>query len=194
MGIGAFGRLLGEEQSASSQPGAELAGNGSGLTAFIDQGTELEGTLRAKGTVRIDGEFRGEVVSENAVIVGETGALEATIRSKNVIISGAVAGNVVASRQLVLHKTARLHGNVETPSLILEQGALFNGKSKMVRPEVTARAKRPHAQAGESKAAGPSTSAAAASAQEPRKPARGGMLPSASEHEKSSAAGALRGL
>ena len=113
-------------------PAQETTG---GLTAFIDQGSEFEGKLSFKETVRIGGHFRGEISSENTLIVGETGEIEADIRSKTVMISGAVVGNVTASRQLVLHKTARLQGNVETPSLLIEEGAVFNGGVKMSRPD-----------------------------------------------------------
>ncbi len=117
-------------------PAPETTG---GLTAFIDQGSEFEGKLSFKETVRIDGHFSGEISSENTLIVGETGEIEASIRSKTVMISGAVIGNVTASRQLVLHKTARLQGNVETPSLLIEEGAVFNGEVKMARPEAFAK-------------------------------------------------------
>jgi cytoskeletal protein CcmA (bactofilin family) len=118
----------------ASNPAATTEATG-GLTAFIDQGSEFEGKLSFKETVRIDGHFRGEISSENTLIVGETGEIEASIRSKTVMISGAVVGNVTASRQLVLHKTARLQGNVETPSIMIEEGAVFNGEMKMSRPE-----------------------------------------------------------
>lgn len=129
----AFGRGKGGEMGSNSAPPApETSG---GLTAFIDQGSEFEGKLSFKETVRIDGHFRGEISSENTLIVGETGEIEANIRSKTVMISGAVVGNVTAGRQLVLHKTARLQGNVETPSLMIEEGAVFNGEVKMSRPE-----------------------------------------------------------
>ena len=105
------------------------------LSAFIDQGSEFEGKLSFKDTVRIDGHFRGEISSENTLIVGETGEVEADIRSQTVVITGFVAGDVVASRQLIVHKTGRLDGNVETGSLVVEEGATLNGQLTMVRPD-----------------------------------------------------------
>jgi len=130
----AFGRGRESEMGNSA---AESSGAGSmgGLTAFIDQGSEFEGKLSFKETVRIDGTFTGEISSENTLIVGETGEISASIHSKSVMISGAVVGDVFASRQLVLHKTARLQGNVETPSLVVEEGAVLNGQIKMTRPD-----------------------------------------------------------
>lgn len=101
------------------------------LSAFIDQGSEFEGKLTFKDTVRIDGQFRGEITSQNTLIVGETGEIMATVRSREVVISGTVTGNVFASERLVLHKTARVDGDVEAGSLAIEEGAVLNGKVSM---------------------------------------------------------------
>lgn len=109
-------------------PGPSTTG---GLTAFIDQGSEFEGKLSFKDTVRIDGRFRGEISSENTLIVGESGEIEAAIRSRNVVVSGGVVGNVSASAKVVLHKTARINGDVETDCLVVEEGAVLNGQVKM---------------------------------------------------------------
>ncbi len=116
--------IPGPAPSQGSRPG--------GLTAFIDQGSEFEGKLQFRDTVRIDGRFRGEISSENTLIVGESGEIEASIRSKTISISGSVDGNVVAAHKVVLHKTARVNGDVEAPALQMEDGAVLNGQVKMV--------------------------------------------------------------
>ena len=120
-----------EERTVPPAPAAAPPSGGGGLTAFIDQGSTFEGKLSFKDTVRIDGHFRGEITSENTLIVGESGEIEATIESKTVVISGSVEGNVCASRQLVLHKTAVVNGDVETASLVVESGAVLNGSVRM---------------------------------------------------------------
>jgi cytoskeletal protein CcmA (bactofilin family) len=107
----------------SSEPGA--------LTAFIDQGSSFEGKLSFKDTVRIDGHFSGQITSENTLVVGESGVIEADIRSQVVIVSGSIHGNVVAQRKVVMHKSAQLQGDVETPCLVIEDGAVLNGKVNM---------------------------------------------------------------
>ena len=115
-----------------SPPAPIPSGSGSGgLTAFIDQGSEFEGKLSFRDTVRIDGRFRGEIASENTLIVGESGEINATIRSNTVVVSGLVEGDIIAARKVVLHKTARVHGNLETPSLVVEEGAALDGQVKM---------------------------------------------------------------
>ena len=119
---------------ASTAPAGTAAGPG-GLTAFIDQGSEFEGKLSFRDTVRIDGRFRGEIASENTLIVGESGEIEATICSNTVAISGTVIGDVIAKRKVVLHKTAVVDGNVEAPSLVVEEGATINGQLTMPSPD-----------------------------------------------------------
>ncbi len=132
MAFGPFGRGRGDGEMTPPPPPPSDPG---GLTAFIDQGSEFEGKLSFKDTVRIDGHFRGEIASENTLIVGEPGEVEATIRSKTVVVSGRVEGNIIAERQLVLHKTACVVGDVETGSLVVEDGAVLEGAVKMPRAD-----------------------------------------------------------
>ena len=101
----------------------------------IGHGVEMNGHLVIEQSLRIEGEFRGALQSSNSVFVAETGTVEAPIRARTVEIHGAVVGNVVASREIVISASGRLHGDVETPSLVVERGATFNGRVRMYRPE-----------------------------------------------------------
>jgi cytoskeletal protein CcmA (bactofilin family) len=132
MALKSFGRGS-DDGMAPVAPSSAPSGASSpgGLTAFIDQGSEFEGKLSFKDTVRIDGRFRGEIASENTLIVGESGEIDACIRSKTIVISGQVDGDVIASTKVVLHKTGRVNGNIETPSLVMEEGSWVNGQIKM---------------------------------------------------------------
>jgi cytoskeletal protein CcmA (bactofilin family) len=125
-----FLRGIAEGEMPVSLPSSN-AGAPEALTAFIDQGSEFEGKLSFKNTVRIDGSFKGEITSENTLIVGEPGVVLATIRSRQVIVSGEVTGDIVASERLVLHKTARVEGDIQTPKLVVEDGAELHGSIKM---------------------------------------------------------------
>ena len=134
MAISGFGRgKVGEgisDGSASHRSSTSASGFG-GLSAFIDQGSEFEGKLSFKDTVRIDGLFRGEISSQNTLVVGESGQIEASIRSTVVVVSGSVVGDIEATEQVTLHKTARVEGNLSTPSVVIEEGAIFNGHLAM---------------------------------------------------------------
>ncbi|MBW2493999.1 MAG: polymer-forming cytoskeletal protein [Deltaproteobacteria bacterium] len=135
MAINAFGR--GRESDYEGQPSSSSPSSSSGsaasggLTAFIDQGSEFEGKLSFRDTVRIDGCFRGEITSENTLIVGESGEIDAEIRSKTVVVSGTVHGNVIAEAKVVLHKSAHVEGDIQTPSIVVEEGAMITGKISM---------------------------------------------------------------
>ncbi len=105
--------------------------------ALIAAGVEMNGRLVSPQSLRVEGEFRGELESKGSVFVSESGSIEAPIKARAVEIRGAVVGNVIATREVVIHATGRLHGDVETPSLVIARGATFNGKSRMYRPERT---------------------------------------------------------
>ncbi len=128
MAISSFGRGKGGDDMMAAEPSSASSAN---LTAFIDQGSEFEGKLTFKDTVRIDGTFSGEITSENTLIVGETGNVDAKIRSNTVVVSGTVVGNIIATRQIVLHKSAKVQGDMSAPSLMIEEGAVFNGQLTM---------------------------------------------------------------
>ncbi len=134
MAINAFGRgkesdYEGQSNSTSSTSSSSSASGG--LTAFIDQGSEFEGKLSFRDTVRIDGRFSGEITSENTLIVGESGEIEAEIRSKTIVVSGTVNGNLIAEAKVVLHKSAKINGDIQTPSIVVEEGAMITGKINM---------------------------------------------------------------
>jgi cytoskeletal protein CcmA (bactofilin family) len=139
MAISGFGRGSKEDSSsamsmpaASSSSSSSATGGGFGnLTAFIDQGSEFEGKLSFKDTVRIDGTFSGEISSDNTLIVGESGQIHASIKSVCVVISGLVEGDIHASEQIVLHKTAVVEGNLDSPAISMEEGAQLNGSVRM---------------------------------------------------------------
>ena len=140
MAISGFGRNGVSKSGSSSSsmpvsggtPSASGGGGGLGnLTAFIDQGSEFEGKLSFKDTVRIDGTFSGEITSENTLIVGESGQIHATIQSICVVISGLVEGDINASESIVLHKTAVVKGDLDAPIVVMEEGAQLNGNVRM---------------------------------------------------------------
>ena len=103
------------------------------LTAFIDEGSEIEGKYSFSGTVMLNGKFTGEIVSTDTLIIGEKGIINATIRAGVVLVSGEIVGNVVASERVELHGKARVFGDLETPVVIIEEGVLFEGQCRMTK-------------------------------------------------------------
>lgn len=103
------------------------------LTAFIDEGSEIEGRYSFTGTVMLNGRFKGEIVSTGTLIVGDKAVVNASVQAAVVLINGEVNGNVSASERVELRGQARLFGDVDAPSVAIEEGVLFEGQCKMAK-------------------------------------------------------------
>jgi len=105
----------------------------SAITGIIEPGCEFEGKLSFLGAVRISGVFRGEIYTPDTLIIGEGARVQAQIQAGTVIISGEVSGEIQARYRVEIHKPAIFRGDIHTPSLSVEDGVIFEGRSKMVR-------------------------------------------------------------
>jgi cytoskeletal protein CcmA (bactofilin family) len=103
----------------------------SDLNALLGRGSEFEGKLTFEGTVRIDGKFTGSIITNDVLVVGEGAKISAEITCGTIIVHGEVNGNVRAKTAVELHHPARMRGNIESPSLMIEKGVLFEGQAKM---------------------------------------------------------------
>jgi len=101
------------------------------LNALLGRGSEFEGKLTFEGTVRIDGKFTGTIVTNDVLVIGEGAKVNAEISCGTVIVHGEINGNVKAKTAVELHHPARMRGNIETPSLMVEKGVIFEGQTKM---------------------------------------------------------------
>jgi len=124
-------RLFGEEERSAKKERVSTAANGSNLNAFLGEGTSFKGTLTFEGTVRIDGRLEGEIFTKDTLVVGEGAQVSATIHAGVVVISGTVHGNITAERKVDIHSSGRLYGNISTPSLVIEEGVVFEGTCTM---------------------------------------------------------------
>jgi len=104
------------------------------LSGFVGNGTSLTGEASFKGMLRVDGHLSGQVKSEGGtLIVGNNGQVDADIEVAVATIHGTVNGDINASQRLELGRAAKVNGNIQTPSLIIEQGAVFEGSCRMVQ-------------------------------------------------------------
>ena len=102
------------------------------LSGFVGNGTTLTGEANFKGMLRVDGHLSGQVKTEGGtLIVGNNGQVDADIEVAIATIHGAVNGDITASQRLELGRAAKVNGNITTPSLIIEQGAVFEGSCRM---------------------------------------------------------------
>ncbi len=101
------------------------------LNALLGRGSEFEGKLTFEGTVRIDGKFTGTIVTNDVLVIGEGAKVSAEVTCGTVIVHGEISGNVKAKTAVELHHPARMKGNIDTPSLMIEKGVVFEGQCKM---------------------------------------------------------------
>jgi cytoskeletal protein CcmA (bactofilin family) len=101
------------------------------ITSLLGRGSAFEGKLTFEGTVRIDGRFRGEVFSDDTLVIGEGALVEAEIDIGEIIIQGTVVGNIKAKRSIEIHAPGRVKGDMHTPSLQIDKGVIFEGRSFM---------------------------------------------------------------
>ncbi|HYJ47883.1 MAG TPA: polymer-forming cytoskeletal protein [Pyrinomonadaceae bacterium] len=113
------------------------------LSGFVGNGTSLTGEASFKGMLRVDGHLSGHVKSEGGtLIVGNNGQVDADIEVAVATIHGSVNGDITASQRLELGRAAKVNGNITTPSLVIEQGAVFEGNCKMVQQKAAAEKQR----------------------------------------------------
>jgi cytoskeletal protein CcmA (bactofilin family) len=106
--------------------------NGNSEVGCIGQGIEINGDIAFSDRLQVDGRVSGKLRSESGtLIIGESGQLDAQIDVGVCVVHGSVNGNLVARSKVEIRRTGRVHGDVMTPVLLVEEGAVFNGAIKM---------------------------------------------------------------
>jgi cytoskeletal protein CcmA (bactofilin family) len=104
------------------------------LSGFVGAGTNLTGETNFQAMLRVDGHLTGRVISDNGtLIVGAGGQVDADIIVSSATIGGTVNGDIIASEKVELGRTARVIGNIQTPRLMIEDGAIFEGSCTMLK-------------------------------------------------------------
>src|SRR5450432_4267080 len=102
------------------------------ITALLGKGTRFEGKLHFEGRVRIDGIFKGEIKSDDTLIIGDGAEVHAEIEVATVIVRGGIVhGNIKAKNLLEIHAPGKVVGNIHSPSLFIERGVEFTGSCRM---------------------------------------------------------------
>ena len=114
--------------------GRKKAFNESKIITIIGQGTTINGEVKSKGTIRIEGTVSGRVQCEDTVVVQDTGRIKADIIAGQVVISGEVEGNVFAHDRLEVSDKGRLIGDITAPRVSIAEGVIFEGKCTMKSP------------------------------------------------------------
>ncbi len=106
------------------------------LSGFVGSGTVLTGETNFQAMLRIDGHLTGSITSKDGtLIVGSTGQVDANIKVAAAVINGTVNGDIIATGRLELGRTARVAGNIQTPRLVIEDGAILEGSCGMLKAQ-----------------------------------------------------------
>lgn len=101
------------------------------VLTFLGMGTEFKGKIIFQGTLRIDGIVEGEIEGNDTLMLGENGIIKGLCKVAKAVISGKFRGELFADEKIILKTNADVEGKIVTPSLVIEEGAHFNGTCKM---------------------------------------------------------------
>ena len=100
-------------------------------TSILAQGSKFDGKVDIRGTLRIEGEFKGTVATPESLIIGKTGVVHADVKVKNAIIGGQLYGNITAENKIELQSGSHVEGDIKTKRLVIDEGVFFEGNCSM---------------------------------------------------------------
>ncbi|MDF2880681.1 MAG: polymer-forming cytoskeletal protein [Clostridiaceae bacterium] len=112
------------------------AAQNSDIETEIGESTHLTGNIVSSGSVKIDGEFIGDIETKGDIIISQTGSVKGNISGANITIGGLLNGNVVSSGLLHITAAGKVMGDIETINLMVEDGGVINGKCIMTLDEI----------------------------------------------------------
>ncbi len=108
-------------------------GYANGSTSLLSKEVKLEGDIQGSENLQVEGRFKGSIKLAGDVLVGPTGIVDADVEAENIVIQGRINGNVTARKQLQIQSSGRLVGDCTAQSIDIKEGALFEGRSKMIK-------------------------------------------------------------
>jgi cytoskeletal protein CcmA (bactofilin family) len=104
------------------------------ITVVLQKGSRMEGRLQFEGTARIDGQFQGEIFTPDILLIGDDAQVSGQIEADVIVISGQFTGQMVATQRVEIQAPAVVRGTIQAAILQVEEGAVFEGKTKMLGP------------------------------------------------------------
>jgi cytoskeletal protein CcmA (bactofilin family) len=112
---------------------------GTGSASILGAGSHFKGTIKASGTLRVEGEFEGDAECRETLEVGKTGTVKANLVVKEAVIAGRVSGNIKASNRIELQSGSHLEGDIVTKRLVIDEGVFFEGNCRMGEKQIGSR-------------------------------------------------------
>lgn len=116
---------------ADEMGGRKMAEQTGGEVTIVGQAAKLEGNIVSAGALRIDGQVKGQISAEGDVMLSPQSIVEANIDAANVAVAGRFKGDVNSKGKVEIARGGRVDGNITAKALVIEEGAVFNGQSRM---------------------------------------------------------------
>ncbi len=107
-----------------------------GDVSILSSGVKIEGRMYSDGNLRLDGTMNGDIVVNGNFTIGETAEIKGEIKAQNVTLSGKVEGSISVDQKIILENGSQLRGDLKAKVLVVEEGAVFDGKSEMTGKNV----------------------------------------------------------
>ncbi len=107
------------------------------IETIVSHHTEIKGNMSSKGSLRIDGIFEGIIEHADGIILGETGIIKGDINAQNIVIGGKITGNITAAETIEILETAQVYGDMNSSTLSIAEGAIFEGNCIMTKSTST---------------------------------------------------------
>ncbi len=98
---------------------------------IVAHGSRFEGKITSPGSLRVDGQVNGDVSLTGDLVIGGNGEVNGNIDAQTVTVGGKITGNITAKTKLVLETKARIKGDIRASKLVIDEGAIFDGKCEM---------------------------------------------------------------
>ncbi len=108
-------------------------GKATGTTSLLSKEVKIEGDIQGNEDLQVDGQLKGSVKLAGDIFVGPTGIIEADVEAENIVVQGQITGNVLARKQLQIQSSGKLLGDCIAQTIDIKEGALFEGRSKMIK-------------------------------------------------------------
>ena len=118
-------------------------GKATGSTSLLSKKVKIEGEIQGNEDLHVEGHFKGSIKITGDIFIGPTGIVEADIEADNIIVQGQISGNVLARKQLQLQSSGRLLGDCSALTIDIKEGAIFEGRSKMIRSSAESAGAKP---------------------------------------------------
>jgi cytoskeletal protein CcmA (bactofilin family) len=118
------------QSSVTNQASGKKGARDAGVT-ILTSGCHFTGKLYCRGATRIGGTIEGQVVAEGLLVVEEEAVITGEVDAEDVVIHGRIEGKIEGRNRIEFCSTADVHAEVTTPSLVVHDGALFNGRTTM---------------------------------------------------------------